>query len=229
MANILITGANRGIGLELVRQYLARGDRVFAGVREPQRAEELKKLSGKLVVVQLNVADENSIRSARDAVKRQTDRIELLVNNAGINPPYGEQKLGALKMETGMQVMRTNAVGPLIMVQEFLELLRKGTGKIASITSGWGSISGNDGSFPCWYSGSKAALNMMMRSVAGEVGKEGMASVVISPGWVKTDMGSDAAPLSPEESVRGIIRVIDGLGAEDNGKFYDHKGGEVAW
>ena len=229
MANVLITGANRGIGLELARQHLARGERVFAGARDPDRAGELNSLKGKLSVIQMDVADEASIRAASEAVTREVQSLDVLINNAGINPPYEKQKLGALDMEEGMRVMRTNALAPAIVVQEFLPLLRRGKAKIASITSGWGSVSGNDGSFPYWYSGSKAALNMMMRSVAGEVAKDDMISVVISPGWVKTDMGTDAAPLTPEESVRGIIKVIDGLTAKDNGQFYGHKGETVAW
>ncbi len=233
MPNVLITGANRGIGLEFVRQFLERGDQVFATVRAPVKAEQLKALepgsAGKLSIVAMDVADVASVGVARDLVAQQADSLDLLINNAGILPNSGQERLGALDFVTGQDVMRVNAVAPVIVAQTFAPLLKRGRGKIVSITSGWGSVSSNAGDFPYWYSGSKAALNMMMRSMAGDVGKDGMICVVINPGWVKTDMGTDAAPLIPQQSVAGMLRVIDGLGESDNGKFYNHEGGEEPW
>jgi NAD(P)-dependent dehydrogenase (short-subunit alcohol dehydrogenase family) len=229
MANVLITGANRGIGLEFARQFASRGDRVFAAVRSIEKAEELRQLQAKVSLVRLDVGDAASIRAAGAQISQQIDSLDLLINNAAIHPNFGEERVGQLDMQTGVDVMRVNAVGQVIVAQEFLPLLKKSGGKIVSITSGWGSVSGNEGSFPYWYAGSKAALNMMMRSVAGDVAGHGIVCVVVSPGWVKTDMGTDAAPLTTEQSVSGMMKLIDGLNKNDNGKFYDHNGSEVPW
>lgn len=234
---ILITGANRGIGLAFVHQYLKRGDRVFAGCRRPETASELQKLGvvyPDLTLVALDVADAESIRKAHDRVREQADGLELLLNNAGVYSAKGSENpaesLGNFDFEAALGVLQINSVGPLIVAQAFIDLLQAGKrAKIVSISSGYGSLSANTGSFPYYYSASKAALNMLTRSLAGEVGPLGIAAVVLSPGWVRTDMGGPNASLLPEQSVASMIRVIDGLSLGDNGSFLDWQGDVQPW
>jgi NAD(P)-dependent dehydrogenase (short-subunit alcohol dehydrogenase family) len=237
---ILITGANRGIGLEFARQYLSRGDRVLGTCRDPKKAADLNKLAkahhDRLLVVPMDVADENSIRSAREAIKPHAQSLDLLINNAGIySTKLGKdrqpaEKIGELNGADALAVMRTNAVAPVLIAQAFMDLLHEAESpKIVNITSGYGSISSNDGSYPYYYAASKAALNMFMRSLAGDPGARGVTIILMSPGWVKTDMGTDAAPLKAKDSVAGMIKVIDNLTPDDNSRFLNWKGEEQPW
>ena len=238
--SILITGASRGLGLEFVRQYLSRGERVFAASRQPDRAKELTAIKNdRLTLVPLDVEDPSSIKAAHAIVAKATPSLDLLINNAGVYAGSGNavgkanrdpESLGELTMEDALRVFRTNSAGPVLVAQAFIDLLRKSSEpKIVSVTSGYGSVSGNDGSFPYHYAASKAALNMYMRSLAGDVGKFGGVVAVINPGWVRTDMGGPDATLSVEETVGGMIKTIDALAADDNGSFVDYRGKRVAW
>jgi NAD(P)-dependent dehydrogenase (short-subunit alcohol dehydrogenase family) len=237
---ILITGANRGIGLEFARQYLSRGDHVVATARDPRKAQELNQLGNehgdRLQIVPLDVVSDRSIEKARDAVAAQGDSLDVLINNAGV---YGvhigrdgqpAESIGSLKAEDALSVLHTNAVAPLMIVQAFIALLKKSKSpRIVNITSGYGSVSSNAGDFPYYYAASKAALNMFMRSLAGDAAARGIVTIVMSPGWVKTDMGTSAAPLEAKDSVAGMITVIDKLGASDNSRFLNWKGEEQPW
>jgi NAD(P)-dependent dehydrogenase (short-subunit alcohol dehydrogenase family) len=235
---ILITGANRGLGLEFARQYLERGAQVFAGCRRPTAAQQLHSLQAAhpqhLSLLALDVADPDSIRAAHAAVRAQVEALDLLINCAGIYSSRGSEapaeRLGALTFEEALTVVRVNAVAPLMVAQQFLDLLRAGRqAKIVSLSSGYGSVSANVGGFPYYYSASKAALNMFMRSLAAEAKRWGIVTVLLDPGWVRTDMGGPHAPLTPAQSVRGIIRLIDALGPQHNGGFYSWQGQERAW
>ena len=129
-----------------------------------------------------------------------------------------------------LAVLRSNAVAPLIVAQQYLDLLQAGDGpKIVSISSELGSVSANTGGFPYYYSASKAALNMFMRSLAVDAQRWGIVTVLLDPGWVSTDMGGRGAPTTPQQSVDGMIRVIDTLAAEHNGRFFTWQGHEQAW
>jgi NAD(P)-dependent dehydrogenase (short-subunit alcohol dehydrogenase family) len=237
---MLITGANRGIGLEFARQYLERGDRVVATARDPKKANELNALAAKyrdqLLIVPLDVGNDRSIERARQIIASRGESLDLLINNAGV---YGAklgtdgqptEALGSLAADEAISVLRVNAVAPLLITQAFLGLLKKSKSpRIVNITSGYGSISSNSGDFPYYYSASKAALNMFMRSVAGDPAARGIVTIVMSPGWVKTDMGTSAAPLEAKTSVAGMIKVIDKLAASDNSRFLNWKGEEQPW
>jgi NAD(P)-dependent dehydrogenase (short-subunit alcohol dehydrogenase family) len=236
---ILITGANRGLGLELVRQYAGRGERVFAACREPDDASALRKIEhnhrDSVTILGLSVGDVESIAHAHRAVAAHAEGLDLLINNAGVYSARvtkeGEpaEKLGHLDFSDALHVLRTNAVAPLILAQEFLDLLKRGRSpKLVNISSGYGSVSQNKG-FPYYYGSSKAALNMLMRSFAADPAAGGIITVLMSPGWVRTDMGTSAAPLSPEESVKGMIEVIDLLKPQDNSRFLNHEGKEEPW
>jgi NAD(P)-dependent dehydrogenase (short-subunit alcohol dehydrogenase family) len=237
---VLVTGANRGIGLEFARQLAARGDRVFATARDVNRATDLQKLAkqhgdGRVTIIPLDVDSADSIRAADDAVRKETDALDLLINNAGVYAARvtagGEpaEKLGELNFDDALKVLRTNAVAPLMLTQALLPLLKRGEDpKVVSITSGYGSVADNTG-FPYYYGASKAALNMFMRSFAADAAARGIVTIVMSPGWVQTDMGGKSAPITPEQSVAGMLKVIDGLTTADNSTFKDWRGKEVAW
>jgi NAD(P)-dependent dehydrogenase (short-subunit alcohol dehydrogenase family) len=235
---ILITGANRGLGLEFTRRYLERGGEVFAGCRRPRAAGQLRELQAahprRLRVVELDVADADSIRASHAAVQSEVDGLDILINNAGIYSAHGsdepEERLGELNFEDALTLLRSNAVAPVIVAQQYLGLLRAGYAvKIVAISSEYGSLSANTGSFPYYYSASKAALNMFMRSLAGDVRRWGIMTALLDPGWVSTDMGGRAAPTTPRQSVEGMIRVIDRLTPAQNGRFFTWQGHEQAW
>ena len=239
MKNILITGANRGLGLELTRQYLERGDTVFAAARQPDSATDLHQLQSQyatqLHFVQLDVTDEASIEAARQTVTGLTSQLDVLVNNAGIFPGAGpedpaKQHLGGLTAANAITFLKVNAVGPLLVAQAFLELLKAANkARIVSLSSGQGSLTWKASSEPYHYSASKAALNMYMRALAAEVGIYGVISILVDPGWVQTGMGGSTAALPPAESARGIIRLAEQLHAEENGSFVTWQGQPVPW
>jgi NAD(P)-dependent dehydrogenase (short-subunit alcohol dehydrogenase family) len=238
MQRILITGANRGLGLEFTRCYLQRGDHVFAGCRKPSAAPSLHALQARypqhLSIVALDVADADAIRTSHRAVHSQTERLDILINNAGVYSSRGSagplERLGELSFEDALMVLRVNAVAPLLVAQQFLDLLRAaGHAKIINISSGYGSVSGNTGGFPYYYSASKAALNMFMRSLAVDAKRWGITTVLLDPGWVSTDMGGPAAPVRPEEAVRHMIRLIDSLTPRHNGRFLTWRGDDQDW
>jgi NAD(P)-dependent dehydrogenase (short-subunit alcohol dehydrogenase family) len=238
MQRILITGANRGLGLEFTRQYLERGARVFASCRRPAQAQQLQTLQAahpqRLSVVALDVADPISIQAAHAAVRSQIDGLEVLINSAGIYSSRGSEepleRLGKLTFEDALTVLRVNAVAPLIVAQQYLDLLRAGhNAKIVSISSGYGSVSSNTGGFPYYYSTSKAALNMCMRSLAADAKRWGITTVLLDPGWVSTDMGGPNAPTTPEQSVRGMVHRIDTLTSQHNARFFSWQSHELAW
>ncbi len=226
--NILITGASRGLGLELTKQFAARGETVFAAMREPDGAT-----TANVETIKLDVTNPGSIAAAVELIGSKTDSLDVLINNAGVLTTRGArhmEEFGDLTADEAEGIFRANAVAPFMVAQAFRELLKKSSQpKIVSITSGYGSVSSNDGSFPLWYSASKAALNMGMRTAAAQLAKDKFTVAVISPGWVKTDMGGPGAPLTPEESVRGMIKVIDDLDPSKNGKFVNYDGREVPW
>jgi NAD(P)-dependent dehydrogenase (short-subunit alcohol dehydrogenase family) len=241
MQRTLITGANRGLGLEFSRQLVARGGQVFAACRDPGSAEELRALGeshpGRLHVVRLDVGDPASIAESERLVRSHADGLELLINNAGVymarEHAPGEQpdeRPGTLDLDEALRVLRVNAVSPLLIAQQYLELLRAGRdAKIASISSGYGSVSENTGGFPYYYSASKAALNQFMRSLAADLKPSGVTTVLLNPGWVQTRMGGPQATLTPRESVAGMIRVLDSLRPKDAGRFLNWRGEDEPW
>jgi NAD(P)-dependent dehydrogenase (short-subunit alcohol dehydrogenase family) len=227
MRRVLITGASRGIGLEFVRQFLERGDRVFAACRDPENADDLHDLAAPdLHIVTLDVTDQRSIDSSYAVVRAQTDALDLLINNAGIS--NDDDELGSLSFESLMQIYRVNAAAPVLIAQRYLDLLRRGHDpKLVGITSEHGSLESKPDGGPYGYSASKAALNMLMRTLAFEA--RGVTTFVLDPGWVRTDMGGQSASLSPEESVSGMIEVIEAVTPEHAGGFFRWDGAGMPW
>lgn len=221
---ILITGANRGIGLELARQYAADGWRVIGTARRPEAATELRAIGA--IVMPLDVTDQASVdRLARDL---DGQAIDVLVNNAGIQSLTWT--LADIDMDEFERVLNVNTLGPVRVARALLPNLRAGEKrKIVNITSNLASIAGNtDGGF-YGYRESKAALNMFTKSLAAELGPDGFVCIVLHPGWVQTDMGGPNAPLNVRESVGGMRSVIEGLSPADNGTFRTYAGERMDW
>jgi NAD(P)-dependent dehydrogenase (short-subunit alcohol dehydrogenase family) len=226
----VITGASRGIGLEFVQQLLRRGDTVDAGVRSPEGARRLEPLArevgNRLRIHALDVEDEASIRSfAADVCAAPVD---VLINNAGV---FGQWCAFTEVDSTDLaRTFAINALGPLRITQALLPALRRGAvRKVAHVSSRMGSLADNTEGGAYAYRMSKAALNMGVRSLAHDLRGEGLVTVMLHPGWVQTDMGGPQAPLPAADSVRGMLRVIDGMGPEHSGRFLDYQGAEVPW
>lgn len=221
---ILITGANRGLGLELARQLADRGDDVLATYRDSASADDLMQLGVR--TARLDVSDTASVESLVESLP--PGGLDLLINNAGIG--VGHRELGHLDYERVSRYFETNAVGPLRLTESLLPQLKAGRRKlIVNMTSRMGSIGDNTSGDAYGYRASKAALNMFTRSLAIDLAKDGFICVVLHPGWVQTDMGGPSASVPVGESVAGLLRVIDGLGPADSGRFFDFSGQEIAW
>jgi NAD(P)-dependent dehydrogenase (short-subunit alcohol dehydrogenase family) len=232
MQRVLITGANRGIGLEFVRQYLERGDTVIAAVRDMQRASGLAAMqhrySNALSLTTLDVVDQASIGAAFHVVQSQADRLDVLINNAGIF--YSGDRPGTITRDRLRNAFEVNTIGPLMVVQTFLPLLRTAGGaKVVNLSSNMGSIENSRGGGSYSYRASKAALNMVSRVLSGDLRAMNIAVIAMNPGWVQTDMGGDGAPLPVDASVRGMIAVIDGLAMSESGSFYQWDGKKLPW
>lgn len=233
MKRAFVTGANRGIGLELVRQLLANDWQVFATCRQPDTAEALKALqTPQLHIVPLEVTDPASIDAALQSVQNHAEGLDLLVNNAGIIRAPGidrQQPLDQLTFDSGLTVIKVNAIAPIQIAQRFLNLLKNGESpKIINMTSGMGSLTHARGKYYD-YRASKAALNMYTRALAQDIAESGIIAIVLDPGWVKTDMGGSNASLTPEQSVEGILNVVAKLTPADNGEFFAYHGKRVPW
>ena len=221
---VLVTGANRGIGLELVRQMRARGHQVIGTARKPEQAMELKETGAR--VVQLDVTDSNSIRAMAEQLKGQ--RIDLLINNAGMLG-HNAQSFGETDFDQVIATFDVNSLGPMRVTQALLPNILAGSGKtVIQISSTMGSIANNSGGY-YGYRASKAALNMLNKSLALELADQGITSVVIHPGWVQTRLGGENAAITVEDSVTGMVQVIAKLGPEDSGRFLDYQGEELPW
>lgn len=234
MRRVMVTGGNRGLGLEFVRQCLARGDLVFAGCRRPENAVDLQALSsthpGQLTVLKLDVTNDAAIDASVEVVRSHVDGLDLLINNAGAYP-RGETPT-TINVTTMLQTFHLNSVAPMIVAQHCLDLLRAGNHpKIASVSSKMGSLwwKEREGGGDYSYCSSKAALNMLTRTLAFDLRSEGIIVVVMNPGWVQTDMGGSAADLTPVESVHGMLNVIERLTEADTSKFFTWEGWEHPW
>ncbi len=233
MQTILITGANRGIGLELTRQLLKDDSHIFASCRRPERADALKQLAqeqaDRVTILPLDIDDDSSISGALAAVAAKTEALDLLVNNAGVSGDEQGRVMGQMTALGVSQVVSTNAVSPLILTQAFRGLLKEGANpRVVMISSGMGSLQRADGSSYA-YRMSKAAMNMAARVLAFDSAMSGVTTVTVNPGWVQTDMGGAKAALKPEESGSALRALINRLGPADNGKFFQYDGSELPW
>jgi NAD(P)-dependent dehydrogenase (short-subunit alcohol dehydrogenase family) len=232
---VLVTGANRGLGLEWVRQLTGRVDRLFATCRRPDAADALAKLADRhpdtVDVFALDVTDPAAIDAAAERVREDAGALGLLVNNAGVSGGGSRDRFGTVDADTMTEVLRANAVGPHLVTQAFADLLRAADdgATVVNVTSQLGSIARTSGGGWHSYKASKAALNMCTRLQAGALGDDGVIVVAMHPGWVRTDMGGANARLSTTEAVSGMLDVIDGLSPADAGRFLAHDGEELPW
>ncbi|MEM8766720.1 MAG: SDR family oxidoreductase [Pseudomonadota bacterium] len=228
MATVLITGANRGIGLEMVKLYAARGDTVLACCRDKGAAEALAAVEGNVEVIEVAVSQADSV--AKLAADLGDRPIDLLINNAGMaGPAYDQQNAYAMDFDGWAETFEVNTMAPVRVMQSLMGNLKASDdAKVVTITSQMGALS-LDMPVAYAYCTSKAALNKFMKMAALELGKEGINVAVIHPGWVQTDMGGPNAEITPVESAEGIVNTIDGLNAETNGAFWKWNGEAHGW
>jgi NAD(P)-dependent dehydrogenase (short-subunit alcohol dehydrogenase family) len=226
---VVITGANRGLGLEFVRRYLKSGARVVATARDPEAAQQLRALAedsdGRLSVLPLDVASADSITAF--AKELPFDSIDILINNAGVGGDR-EQSIEEIRFDSLEDTLRINALGPLRITQALWDRFSR-PAKVVHVTSLMGSIADNSSGGRYAYRMSKAALNMAVRSLGHECEVRDVTTFAIHPGWVRTDMGGDAAPLSIEESVGTMIATIQRKQTRHNGGFFDREGHPLPW
>lgn len=223
-STVLITGANRGIGLALARHFHQQGFAVIPTARKPDEALELKKIG--VEILQLDITDPVSVESLKSQLENQL--VDILVNNAGIGG-HSTSELEDLDIERLKHTFNVNSLGALRVTQALIPNLKMGSRKIvANMSSRMGSIQQNTGG-AIGYRASKSALNSINRSLSNEFAEQGFIFVVLHPGWVRTDMTNDSATYSTQESARALVKVITGLSKTDNGQFYDLHGQSIAW
>jgi len=232
MKTVLITGANRGIGLEFSRQYAVAGWRVLACCRQPEKAAALNRISmqypGLIHVYALDVADHEQIEHLSQLLSAVS--IDLLINNAGVYPGSDKMDFGHANYEEWMHAFRINTMAPLKMAESFITQISNSTLKIiVTLTSQMGSITENTSGANYLYRSSKSAVNMVVKSLSVDLKHNGVTAILFHPGWVQTDMGGPNALITAEKSVSGMRQVISNLTPSDSGKFFAYDGKIIAW
>ena len=229
--NVLITGASRGIGLEMVRYGIEKNWRIFACCRHPQQAEtllSLAKLAGGQVSV--HVADMYELATIQAlSYELRNEAIDMLINNAGI---YGSDnnKFGHVDVQSWINTFQVNSIAPLKVAEALIEQVRMGRRKIiACLSSKMGSMADNGSGGSYIYRSSKAALNAVVKSMAVDLRAEGITCVALHPGWVKTDMGGPNAEISTRESVTRMCDILLSSTPADSGRFIDIDGTDIPW
>ena len=230
MPTVLITGANRGIGLELTKQFLTRGDHVIATCRQLQTSHELGQLqqrNRRLKIHTLDVLCDASIQALTAQLKGTP--IDILVNNAGVYGPR-DASFQHLQAQDWLQVLCVNAVAPLLLTQGLMDNLNQGQEKkLIYVTSKMGSIVDNHKGGQYIYRSSKAALNAAVKSLSIDLKAAGFLIALVHPGWVRTDMGGPDALIETHTSVAGMMSVIRQLNAANSGSFFNYDGTLIPW
>ena len=225
---VLITGANRGIGLEFTKQYAADGWKVLACCREPQRASALQAIANQnsnVRILSLDVADFSQIEAL--ALQLKEEAIDLLINNAGV---YPHSTFGDTNYDDWAKAFKVNSMATLKMAEAFVQhITRSQLKKIATLTSKMGSIDDNTSGESYSYRSTKTAVNMVMKSLSIDLKPYGISVVTLHPGWVQTDMGGSNALINTHTSVTGLRLAIDRLNINNSGKFIAFDGKEIAW
>ena len=232
MPTILITGANRGLGLEFVRQYLCDDWHVIATCRKPEQAAELNALktvsSGKVEIYALEITDNDAIHAL--AAKLEGTAIDIFIQNAGIDHDDGFRQTGFAER---LQIFRINTLPVLILAEAFIDHIATGDQKkliyISSLKASTTESAGHTGGGQYCYRASKAAGNSIIKALSFDLAAQGVITAAISPGWVRTDMGGPHAPLSPEESVTLVRQVISNLTPENSGGYFNQHGKANPW
>lgn len=229
-----VTGAGRGLGLAVAQVALAKGDQVVAGIRDPQSSEPLKKLKAqygdRLTLVAYDAVSETSVKAAAEATAKAVHQVDILMNVAGISPGPADATLENVDLQKCRDAFEVNVLGPLATTRAFLPLLKKSPNpRVVHFTSGLASLAGkNEGGFYA-YGVSKTALNMLSRTMAFDLKRFNITSVVLDPGWVQTDMGGPSAPLKPLDAATPIVKTVKALTSERTGQFLYHDGKELNW
>ena len=228
--SILITGTNRGIGLEFVKHYLKNNEKVIATYRNKNSAKdllELKNTTSNLFLVELDVSNPNSINEFSSKITDQP--IDTFVNNAGVFGPRNNE-FGNFNAKEWLDVFNINTIAPLLITQKILKNLRLGKNKkLVFISSKVGSIEENTGGGMYIYRSSKTALNQVIKSLSIDFKDENFIAAALHPGWVQTDMGGPNALIDTKTSVKGMTEVIDSLVIKNSGRFYNYDGSSIPW
>ena len=228
MNTVLITGANRGLGYEFVKQYSQKGFNVIACCRNIIEAKDLKELlenSNNISIYELDVGDIKKIKNL--SLELQDKKIDVLINNAGI---YRSSTVGNINYDEWIESFKINTIAPYQIVENFLdEIINSDLKKVISITSKMGSIDDNTSGGSYIYRSSKTALNSMMRSLTHDLKNQGIATLTLHPGWVRTDMGGPGGWIDSFESVQGMIKQIDKLTLKNSGNYLDYAGKSINW
>ncbi len=235
MSTVFITGANRGIGLGLVRALLAAGHDVVAACRTPERCPQLAELAKdasppRLEILKLDVTDDSSVADTAARVAARFPAIDILINNAGIYPEGGDEAFADVPLELFQRAMEVNYLGAIRVTKAFLPLVRKSNrGRIVNVSSGAATITTKADARRYCYGPSKTALNMFTRTLAHELKPPGIVTAAISPGWVRTEMGGPDADLSVEEAADAMVKTLEKLSGEHSGLFLDRFGNPDAY
>lgn len=226
---MLITGANRGIGLALTKQYLKLGWQVQACCRCPAEAVQLNELGPQnlLDIYALDVCDSEQLKKLSMALSEKS--IDVLFSNAGVYGPKGS-RFGDTPVEDWLDVFKVNSIAPLKLAEAFVEQVSMSEHKtMAVVSSLMGSMSDNGYGNAYIYRSSKAAVNSVVKSLSIDLAGRGVKAVTLHPGWVKTDMGGDGALISSKESAAGLVEVVNQLTVEQSGQFYNYRGEKLDW
>ena len=232
MPTILVTGSNRGLGLEWVRQCAARGWRVVATCRDPESAADLYALASQYPGVSLHRLDVTSADQIADlAALLQDDAQDLLINNAAVYfEHWGQDPIGRIDFDAWQETFRVNTLGPVRVTEAFLPHLARGErALVVAISSDMGSIAGITTPRNYAYRSSKAALNAAMHGLALELRPRGIGALLLHPGWVRTRMGGSEAATAPEQSVGRMLALVDGFTLAMSGELLRHDGTRVPW
>lgn len=228
MSTVLITGANRGIGLGLTKHYLRIGAQVTATYRNPADSEELLALCGNydnLKVRQLEITDYQAVHQ----LTHEFEQLDILINNAGYYGPKGTS-FGFTDVEEWRKVLEVNTIAPLKLVEALYSKMKRSPIKqVACISSKVGSITENTSGGGYIYRSSKAALNSVVKSLHNDLNEEGFTVLALHPGWVQTRMGGPNALITVSESVAGLARVLENVTDKDSGGFYNYDGQPLPW
>jgi len=229
MKTILITGANRGLGFELAKQYHSAGWRVIACCRDPEYAEKLRYLSNNtdtLLIIKLDIFKIEEIKNLTTKLANET--IDILINNAGV---YSDDlSLDDIDPETWLETFKINTIAPVMIAQALISQIARGQDKIiVNISSSMASIDMNRSGDHCIYRTTKAALNAATRCMAMEYKNKSIAVLALDPGWVQTDMGGSGAQITPEKSVNSIRSILELLTLESSGEFISYDGKRLSW
>ncbi len=230
MATYFITGCNRGLGLEMAQQLVQRGERVIATCRDIATASDLTELALRSQGLSLIEMDMASLESMTEAVALLNEEpIDVFINNAGIYGPR-DANFGNVAGDDMALVLHVNAIAPLQLTQLLIPRLRTGKGKkLAFVSSKMGSIADNGRGGSYIYRCSKTALNSVVKTLAVDLAEEGFIAAALHPGWVRTDMGGPNGLIDAEESVRGMLQVIEALTPAATGEFINYNGAAIPW